>query len=199
MLQLARALDPEARKLRKRYEDGVESVVQHAMTELGQAQFAGEGLRAYPDATGTLRISFGTVKGYEEDGHAVPALTTVAGLYERSDKAGGKSPWDLPKKWQAARGTLDGALPMNFATTNDIIGGNSGSPVVDRKGEVVGLIFDGNIQSLPGNFVFDDRQNRAVAVHSAVLMAALRTVYGAEALAQELQPAAPATAGHAAR
>jgi len=188
LLLLARALDPEARTLRKRYEDGVESVVRHAMTELGQAQFAGDGLRAYPDATGTLRISFGTVKGYNEEDRAIPALTTVAGLYERSDKAGGKQPWDLPKRWLAARAKVDGTLPMNFATTNDIIGGNSGSPVVDRSGAVVGLIFDGNIQSLAGNFVFDERQNRAVAVHSAVLLGALRQVYGADALADELSP-----------
>ena len=188
LILLARALDPEARQLRKRFEDNVEGVVQRAATELGQALFASQGLRAYPDATGTLRLSFGTVKGYEEDGQVVAPITTVAGLFARSDKAAGKAPWNLPASWKAARAKLSGALPMNFATTNDIIGGNSGSPVVDRKGEVVGLIFDGNIQSLPGHFVFDERQNRAVAVHSAVLARALRTVYGAGALADELQP-----------
>jgi len=187
MLQLARALDPEARTLRKRFEDEIEGVIKRGATLLARAQFDAEGLKQYPDATFTLRLSYGKVLGYQDAGKTVAPLTTVGGMYARADEHGGKHPWDVPKRWQDAKTKLDPKLPMNFASTNDIIGGNSGSPVVDRKGEVVGLVFDGNIQSLPGNFAYDMGQNRAISVHSAVILTALDAVYAAPALAAELR------------
>ena len=187
MIALAKAVDAEARALRKRFEDEVEGPVRQGQSAIARAAFAAHGTDLYPDATFTLRISFGKVVGYtEDDGTKVAPLTTIGGLYARSDKAGGKAPWNLPKRWVDARKKLDSATPMNAASTNDIIGGNSGSPVVDKKGELVGLIFDGNIQSLAGQFLFDDRQNRAVWVASQALLAGLRTVYDAGFLADEL-------------
>ncbi|HEX9100945.1 MAG TPA: S46 family peptidase, partial [Polyangia bacterium] len=165
---------------------------------LARGIFAAEGTSSYPDATFTLRLSFGKVAGYVQDGKKVPAMTTMAGLYERSAKAGGKAPWDLPARWIEKKAKVNGKVPMDFVSTNDIIGGNSGSPTINARGEVVGLIFDGNIQSLVGDFVYDEAQNRAVSVHSAALIEALRHVYDAGALADELQ--APAVGKkHAAR
>lgn len=188
LLVLARLLDPEARALRKRYEDEVEGPVKAGQAILAKAGFEAHGWSLYPDATFTLRLSFGQVLGYDDGEVKVPPMTTVGGLYARSDEAKGAHPWDLPKRWQDARGKLDPTVGMNFASTNDIIGGNSGSPVVDQKGEVVGLIFDGNIASLAGNFAYDGRKNRAVSVHSRILIEALRTVYAAPELADELLP-----------
>jgi S1-C subfamily serine protease len=124
-------------------------------------------------------------------------MTNIAGLYARSAKADGKAPWDLPQRWIDRKAKLNAKLPMNFVTSNDIIGGNSGSPVINAKGEVVGLVFDGNIQSLVGDFVYDETQNRTVAVHSAALIEALRKVYDAAPLADELQQ--PVGKKHAAR
>jgi hypothetical protein len=188
LILLAKALDGEARALRKRYEDEVEGPVRQGQSTIARAAFAAHGTERYPDATFTLRLSFGKVAGYKEDnGTQVAPLTTIGGLFARSDKAGGKHPWDLPKRWLDARKTLDPKVPMNAASTNDIIGGNSGSPVVDKKGELVGLIFDGNIQSLAGQFLFDERQNRAVWVASQALLEGLRKVYDAGWLADELQ------------
>ncbi len=191
LIALARALDPQARALRKRFEDEVEGPVKVAQTQIQAARNAamqarGGAADSYPDATFTLRLSFGKVAGYEEDGKAVPAWTTFGGLFAKSDAANGAHPWDLPKKWAAARGKLKADTPFNLATTNDIIGGNSGSPVINRAGEIVGLIFDGNIQSLAGNFGYDDRYNRAVSVAAPALLEALDVVYGAKALVAEL-------------
>jgi hypothetical protein len=187
MIVLARALDPERRALRKTFEDTIEGPLKHNHELLARGIFAAEGTSSYPDATFTLRLSYGKVAGYVADGKKVPAMTTMAGLYERSAKADGKAPWDLPERWIEKKTKINGKVPMDFVSTNDIIGGNSGSPTINARGEVVGLIFDGNIQSLVGDFVYDGAQNRAVSVHSAALIEALRKVYDAGALADELQ------------
>ena len=189
MIVLARALDPERRALRKSFEDTVEGPIHHNEELLARGQFSVQGTSSYPDATFTLRLSFGKVAGYMQDGKKVPPMTSMAGLYERSAKAGGKAPWDLPRRWIEKKAKINGKVPMDFVSTNDIIGGNSGSPVINARGEVVGLIFDGNLQSLVGDFVYDEAQNRAVSVHSSALIEALRKVYDAGALADELQPA----------
>jgi peptidase S46-like protein len=188
MIVLARAIDGDRRALRKTYEDTIEGPIKHNHEVLARGEFAAHGTSTYPDATFTLRLSFGKVAGYLQDGKKIPSMTTIAGLYERSTKAGGKAPWDLPPRWIDGKAKIDGKVPLDFVSSNDIIGGNSGSPVINAKGEVVGLIFDGNIQSLVGDFVYDETQNRAVSVHSAALIEALRKIYDAGALADELQP-----------
>jgi hypothetical protein len=198
MLELARAVDGESRALRKRYEDEVEGVEKKNQALLVKTLFETEGTNRYPDATFTLRLSFGKVAGYTVDGKKIPPQTTFGGLYAKSADKKNAAPWELPKKWVERKAKLKPATPMNFVSTNDIIGGNSGSPVVNAAGEVVGLIFDGNIQSLPGNFVYDERLNRAVSVHSSALTESLRAVYDAGALADELQPKSGA-GGHSTR
>ena len=155
--------------------------------KIGRARFAVYGHSAYPDATFTLRLSYGQVKGYPMNGTNAPSKTTLFGLYDRSASFDNKDPYELPRRYVERRGSLDLATPMNFVTTNDIIGGNSGSPVVNRNGELVGLIFDGNIESLVGSFVYLEETNRAVAVHSSVIVEAMRKLYDAGALADELQ------------
>jgi hypothetical protein len=186
MVVLARKLDPIRRELIKWTEDNVDSVVQRAGEQLGKARFAAFGRTSYPDATFTLRLSYGQVKSYPMNGTIAPPVTTLYGLYDRSASFSNKPPFDLPQRWVDGRTKLDLSAPMNFVTTNDIIGGNSGSPVVNRAGEVVGLIFDGNIESLVGDFVYEGVTNRAVAVHTAAMTEALQKLYGAEKIAQEL-------------
>ncbi len=186
MIALARLLDPQARQLRKRFEDEVEGQVKGAQAQIQAARNAKGTADTYPDATFTLRLSFGKIAGYEENGQQVPPWTTFGGLFAKTNAAKGAHPWNLPKKWQAASGKLKPQTPMNLATTNDIIGGNSGSPVLNRAGELVGLIFDGNIQSLAGNFGYDERYNRAISVAAPALLEALDTVYGAHDLVKEL-------------
>src|SRR4029078_11876069 len=148
MIAVARAVDEEARKLRKVIENEVSEVKQQPYAQIARAKYAVEGPNSYPDATFTLRLAFGTVKGYEENGKHVPALTHFSGLYERAKEHHDKEPFDLPPRWVEKKGKLDLATPFNFVSTADIIGGNSGSPVVNRDAELVGIIFDGNIQSL---------------------------------------------------
>ena len=189
LIALAKLLDPQARQLRKRFEDEVEGPVKAAQAQIQAARNQAGALETYPDATFTLRLSFGKVAGYEENGQKIAPWTTFDGLFAKSDAAKGAHPWDLPKKWTAARGKLHGATQLNLATTNDIIGGNSGSPVVNRAGEIVGLIFDGNIQSLVGNFGYEDRYNRAISVAAPAILEALGTVYGADELVKELTAA----------
>jgi hypothetical protein len=183
MIELARLVDPDARAVRKRYEDEVEAVVKQASEKIAKARFAAYGTSVYPDATFTLRLSFGVVKGWMEHGRAVSPVTTLAGAFER---ATGREPFALPKSWLAAKPRLDLATPLDFATTNDIIGGNSGSPVVNRDAEVVGLIFDGNIHSLGGDYAYDPTDNRAVAVESTAIAEALGKIYGAGRIQSEL-------------
>jgi hypothetical protein len=188
MIELARLVDPESRALRKVSEEQDE-VKQQAHAEIGRAQNAllGTGGSRYPDATGTLRLAFGTVKDYREDGQTVPAFTTFAGLYGRAAKMQERPPFALPVRWEKNRTRLNLKTPYDFVSTGDIIGGNSGSPVVNRAGEFVGIIFDGNLQSLPWDYAFDDRQGRAIAVDSAAILEGLDKIYGAKELVRELR------------
>jgi hypothetical protein len=186
MIALAKLVDPAARAARKIQESDVEEVKQQAYAQIGKAKYAVEGSSVYPDATFTLRLAFGVVKGYQENGKSIPYETTFAGLYERAAEHHNKPPFDLPPRWIERKDRLDLATPLNFVCTADIIGGNSGSPVINKNAEVVGLIFDGNIQSLVLDFVYTEEQARAVAVHSRGIIEALRKVYDAAELADEL-------------
>ena len=185
MLDLARAFDPQARAVRKQW-DELDETQQQAYAKIAKARFALEGASDYPDATFTLRLSYGPIEGYEEFGKHVPAYTDLAGLYQRSAEHENKPPFDLPPRWVAAKGKLDLKTPFNFVSTADIIGGNSGSPVVNKAGEFVGIIFDGNIQSLPLDYAYSDKQARAVSVDSRAIIEALEKVYDAGPLAAEL-------------
>jgi Peptidase S46 len=187
MFDLARLVDEKSRALRKRFETEVDEPKRQAHAALAKARFAMDGANTYPDATFTLRLSYGTVKGYKEDGKDVPAFTNFAGLYERSKEQENKGPFELPKRWEEKKQSLNPKTPFNFVSTADIIGGNSGSPVVNKNGEVVGLIFDGNIQSLVLDFIFDSEVARAVSVDSRAMIEALRVVYDAAWLADELE------------
>ncbi len=187
MVALAKLADPDARAIRKAFEDEVESVVQKNQERIAEARFSAIGRSTYPDATFTLRLSYGQVKGWRRaDGVYVEPFTTIGGVYER---ATGRDPFKLPDGWTAAKGKLNLQTRFDFVTTNDIIGGNSGSPVFDRNLQIVGLIFDGNIESLGGDYGFDEAVNRAVAVHSEALIEALSKVYGAQRIVEELRPA----------
>ncbi len=185
MIELARLVDPEARALRKVAEEQDE-VKQQAHAAIARARNALLGASGYPDATFTLRLAFGTVKGLEEDGKAVPAFTTLANLYEREREMKGRPPFDLPAAWEKRRSRLNLATRFDFISTCDIIGGNSGSPVVNRAGEFVGIIFDGNLEGLSWDYAFDDRQGRATSVDSAAILEALNKIYDARDLAREL-------------
>jgi hypothetical protein len=190
MVVLARSLEADAQAVTKRFDAEVTAVQAAAYPKIGEAVFVVDGPKAYPDATGTLRLSYGTVKGYVEGGRKVPPYTVTAGLYERAAEHAGQPDYALAPKWAEAKAALDPKTPFNFASTNDIVGGNSGSAVVNRKGEVVGLVFDGNIQMLPGYFVYEETVNRAVSVDSRIILEALRKVYKADALASEIAGAA---------
>jgi hypothetical protein len=185
MIALARLVDADARALRKVSEDQGETK-QQAHAALSRARNALLGTTGYPDATFTLRLAFGVVKGYEEEGKSVPSMTTLAGLYERAQDMKLQPPFDLPVSWTKRKARLDLKTPYNFVSTADIIGGNSGSPVVNRAGEFVGIIFDGNLQSLPWDYAFTEKQGRATSVHSAAILEALNQVYGTKELAREL-------------
>ena len=187
MIVAARRVDPIARETTRRIRDTITSVLTPAGEKLGKARFLVYGKDAYPDATFTLRLSYGAVQGYPCNGTIAPPFTTFYGLYDRAASFSNAPPFDLTLKEAAARDKLDLSTPLDFVSTGDIIGGNSGSPVVNRDGELVGLIFDGNIESLAGDFVYDGTRNRAVAVHSAGMMEGLRKIYGADALADELE------------
>ncbi len=186
LITLAKALDPELREYRKRAEDTVDAVERDAYARIAAAQFALFGESIYPDATGTLRLAFGPVKGWEEGGQKIPAFTTIAGLYDRAQERAGQTNFDLPDSWIKAKPSLNLSTPYNFVSTADIIGGNSGSPVVNIHGEVVGLIFDGNLHSLATDIAFNEQLSRAVSVDSRAIIEALRNVYHADALADEL-------------
>jgi hypothetical protein len=185
MLDLARLIDGPAREARKLY-DAQEEIKKEAYAEIAKARFAIEGTGSYPDATFTLRLSYGTVRGYEQDGKQIPAFTDFAGLYQRSAEHDNKPPFDLPQRWIDRKASLNLATKFDFVSDADIIGGNSGSPVVNKNNEFVGIIFDGDIQSLVLDCIFTDTQARAVSVDSAAIIEALRKVYDADALAGEL-------------
>ena len=187
MIVAARRVDPLVRETNKRLRDTFGSVLTKEGEKLGTARFLVYGKDAYPDATFTLRLSYGTVTGYPYNGTTAPPFTTFYGLYDRAYSFSDKVPFNLTPKEAAARDKIDLATPFDFVSTGDIIGGNSGSPVVNRDGELVGLIFDGNIESMAGDFVYDGAKNRAVAVHSSGMIEGLRKIYGADALADELQ------------
>jgi hypothetical protein len=186
MIVLARSIDKEARDLRKRYENEVTGVERTNYGKIARALFETEGDKLYPDATFTLRLSYGAVKGYMENGHKVKPFTTLGGLYERVAKFNQKFPYTLPPRWMEKKSALNLKTPFNFVSTNDIIGGNSGSPTINRDAELVGLIFDGNIQSLVGNFYYDETVNRAISVDSRGMLEVLRKVFNANEIADEL-------------
>jgi hypothetical protein len=186
MIDLARLVDGPAREARKIY-DAQEEIKKQAYSEIAKARFAIEGASSYPDATFTLRLSYGTVRGYEQDGNQIPAFTDFAGLYQRSAEHENKPPFDLPQRWIDKKTKLDLSTHFNFVSDADIIGGNSGSPVVNKAGEFVGIIFDGNIQSLVLDCIFSDKQARAISVDSAAITEAIRKVYDANALGDELE------------
>jgi hypothetical protein len=188
MLDVARLIDGPAREVRKARETQ-EEIKKQAYAEIAKARFALEGTNNYPDATFTLRLSYGTVRGYEEDGKQIPAFTSFEGLYQRSAEHENKPPFDLPRRWIDKKSNLNLATQFNFVSDADIIGGNSGSPVVNKANEFVGIIFDGNIQSLVLDCIFSDKQARAVSVDSAAISEALRKVYEANDLADELEGA----------
>jgi hypothetical protein len=190
MIDLARMIDAPARQARK-INDTQNEIKKQAYSEIAKARFAIEGASKYPDATFTLRLSYGTVRGYEQDGKQVPAFTDFAGLYERAAEHDNKPPFDLPKRWVEKKTNLNLATKFDFVSDADIIGGNSGSPVVNKSNEFVGIIFDGNIQSLVLDCIYTDTQARAVSVDSAAIIEALRKVYDASALADELEAAKP--------
>ena len=187
MLDLARLIEAPARDLRKA-RDAQEEIKQQAYGEIAKARFAIESVSNYPDASFTLRLSYGRVRGYEQDGKQIPAFTDFAGLYQRSAEHDNKPPFDLPQRWIDKKADLNHLVtPFNFVSDADIIGGNSGSPVVNKANELVGIIFDGNIQSLVLDCVYTDTQARAVSVDSAAITEALRKIYDAGALADELE------------
>jgi len=187
LILLARKVEPLVREHQKWVETNVEGPLQSAGEKIGQARFAVYGKAVSPDATFTLRLSYGTVRGYKMNGTVAPPRTTLFGLYDRSFSFGQKPPFNLPDRFLKRRSLVDPTTPVNFVSTADIVGGNSGSPVVNRSGELIGLIFDGNIESLVGSYVYNEENNRAVAVHTAFISEALRKLYDATALADELE------------
>jgi hypothetical protein len=186
MIVLARTVDPKARELRKRYEGEVTGVERASYAKIARARFDAEGTKLYPDATFTLRLSYGAVKGYMENGKKIAPYTTLGGLYDRSTQFKAEFPYNLPQRWLDRKSALDLKTPFNFVTTNDIIGGNSGSATINKNAELIGLIFDGNIQSLVGDFIYDESVNRAISVDSRGMLEVLRKVFNANEVADEL-------------
>ncbi len=186
LILVAKSVDAEAREVRQLMEAQSE-IKKQAHAAIAAARFALEGKGQYPDATFTLRLSYGVVKGYTSQGKTIPATTSLGGIFERSAEMEGRPPFDLPERWLKKRRSIQASVPFNFVSTHDIIGGNSGSPVVNRNGEFVGIIFDGNIESLVLGFAYEETQARALSVHSAGILEALRSVYGAKQLVQELE------------
>lgn len=186
MIQLALALDGGARAVRARYEEDVAAPQTDAYGRIAAARFAAFGDTVYPDATFTLRLSTGRAKGFTQEGVELPFETDFGGLFERYELRGPNEPFSLPRKWLASRSSLDPATPFNLVSTNDIIGGNSGSPLLNADAEVVGLIFDGNRYSFAWDTIYSSEQGRAVSVDVRGIVEALRKVYGANALADEL-------------
>jgi hypothetical protein len=186
MIQLARSIDKEARTARKRYETEVIAVERSNYGKIARALFEMKGTSMYPDATFTLRLSYGTVKGYKVNGKTYAPFTDFAGLFRHAAEHGNKYPYHVPESWEKNKSALNLKTPINFVSDADIIGGNSGSPVINKNAEIVGLIFDGNIQSLPGDFYFDASVNRAISVDVRGMFEALRKVYHANEIVNEL-------------
>jgi hypothetical protein len=186
MIVLARTIDPKARELRKRFENEVTGVERANYAKIARARFETEGTKLYPDATFTLRLSYGAVKSYMENGKRVAPFTTLGGLYDRAAIFKSEFPYNLPPRWIEKKSSVNLSTPFNFVSTDDIIGGNSGSPTINQKGELVGLIFDGNIQSLVGNFMYDESVNRAISVDVRAMQEVLRKVFNANEIADEL-------------
>ena len=191
LIAFARRVNPEIVAMIKWHEDNIESIETRAGEKIGKARFAVYGKSTYPDATFTLRLAYGTVKGYPMNGTQAPPHTTFYGLYDRAYGFGLKPPFNLPERLAHARKKLDLSTPLDFVTTCDVVGGNSGSPVINRDGKLVGVIFDGNIESLVGYFVYNEKDNRSVAVAAPAIIQALRKVYNAGALADELEGKSP--------
>ena len=186
MIKLAWLVDPVSRGIRKQYEQEVESVETRNGALIAQALFRIKGTTIPPDATGSLRLSFGAVKGYVENGKKIPYFTTFKGLYDLAAKNGYKDPYELPASFLSRKTKVNLDTAVNFVATCDSIGGNSGSPAINRKGEFAGVLFDGNIQSLPSRFVYTDTLNRSVLVHAKGIIEALTNVYDAKPLAEEI-------------
>lgn len=186
MILVARMIDAKGREVRKRYESEVTGVERANYAKIARAMFETEGTKMYPDATFTLRLSYGAVEGYMENGKKVPPYTTLGGLYARSDSFKHEFPYNLPQRWIEKKSALNLNTPFNFVSTNDIIGGNSGSPTINQNGELVGLIFDGNIQSLVGDFMYDPSVNRAISVDSRGMLEVLKKVFNANDIVSEL-------------
>jgi len=184
MIALARSIDPEARAIRRLYEDEVEAPIARAAEKIAAARFKAYGTNIYPDATFTPRLNYGTVEGWVENGASVPPFTYLERAFER---ATGAAPFKIPDSWIRAKAQLDMSTPFCISTSNDIIGGNSGSPLIDVDGKIVGLMFDGNMHSIAGRYRFNPDNNRAIAVHPAIIREALDKVYGATQLLRELQ------------
>ncbi len=192
LIALVKTIDPHSRALRKRYEDEVQSAEREAYAKIAAARFAVQGEGVYPDATFTLRLSYGAIKGYTDGDREIPPFTDFAGAYAKAQERAGEAAYALPQTWKSAQPAVAANTAFNHVSTCDIIGGNSGSPVVNRAGEVVGLIFDGNIQSLVGNYGYSDTQARSVSVDSRALLTALEQVYKAERIASEIKKSIPA-------
>ncbi|MGL4550152.1 MAG: S46 family peptidase [Gemmataceae bacterium] len=186
LMALARLIDADARAVRKEFEEKVEEPVKQSQGAIAAKRFEVYGTSIPPDATFTLRLAFGTVKGYEVDGEAVPFTTTFGGAFAKAQKQGHREPFDLPARWKEGRTKVDAGTPFNFASTSDTINGNSGSPVLNRAGELIGVNFDRNRHGLVRNFVYTDVQARHISVHSRAVLEALRKLYGARELVKEL-------------
>jgi hypothetical protein len=187
LLRLARRADPTVRDVQKQFRDHVDAVEEEGLTSVARAGFAAYGADAYPDATGTLRLAFGKVEGYEFATTLVPPFTTFYGLYDRAYSFGNKGDFALPARVAAHKADVNLSTPLNFVSTADITGGNSGSPIVNRAGRLVGLVFDGNQQSHPNSFVYGETEARCVAVDVRAILEALRKIYDAGVLADEME------------
>jgi hypothetical protein len=185
MIELVRLIDGDARAIRKQYEDEVEAPIAAAAERIAAARFQVQGTNSYPDASFTLRLNYGTVQGWVENGTAIQPFTYLDRAFER---ATGASPFKMPASWIKEKAQLDMRTPFCMSTSNDIVGGNSGSPLIDASGKIVGLMFDGNIHSIAGHYWFNTANNRAIAVHPAIIREALEKVYGAKELLTELNP-----------
>ncbi|MDR1480983.1 MAG: S46 family peptidase [Planctomycetaceae bacterium] len=186
MIKFAIDVDSIARRLRKNYENDFEAPMTAIYANLAKERFAKFGNTIYPDATFTLRLSYGAVRGYEETGNYIKPVTNVAGMFERAESMKFKEPFNTPQNWLDNKNKLNPNTAFNLVTTNDIIGGNSGSPLINAKGEVVGLVFDGNIYSLSNNFIYTETLSRSVSVHVDIILESLKKIYNAERIVNEL-------------